>query len=63
LLALVILNMVACSAPDNENWTENQELGAYFQEAGVSGAMILYNLRDSTYLVYNKPRIDKAYSP
>jgi len=62
-LAAMILSMVACSSPENESWIEDQELGTYFQEAGVSGAMVLYNLRDSTYLVYNKPRIDKAYSP
>lgn len=44
-------------------WQERSDFGKYFQQAGVEGTFILYNLQQDQYLVYNSKRANTRFLP
>jgi len=45
------------------NWQERPDFGKYFQQAGVKGTFLLYDLKKNQYLVYNAKRANTRYVP
>jgi beta-lactamase class D len=45
------------------NWQERPDFGKYFQQAGVKGTFLLYDLKKNQYLIYNAKRANTGYVP
>ncbi len=45
------------------NWQERPDFGKYFQQAGVKGTFLLYDLNKNQYFVYNAKRANTPYVP
>lgn len=45
------------------NWQERPDFAKYFQQAGVKGSFLLYDLNKNQYLVYNAKRANTRYVP
>lgn len=45
------------------NWQERPDFGKYFQQAGVNGTFLLYDLKQDKYLVYNLKRANTPFVP
>jgi len=45
------------------NWQERPDFGKYFQQAGVKGSFLLYDLNRNQYFVYNTKRANTRYVP
>ncbi len=45
------------------NWQEKPDFGKYFQQAGVKGTFLLYDLNKNQYFVYNAKRANTRYVP
>lgn len=45
------------------NWQERADFGKYFQQAGVKGTFLLYDLKKKQYFVYNAKRANTGYVP
>ncbi len=44
-------------------WQERPEFGKYFQQAGVKGTFLLYNLKQDRYFVYDAKRANTRFVP
>lgn len=44
-------------------WQERSDFGRYFEQAGVQGTFVLYNLKQDQYLVYNSERANTRFLP
>ncbi|MDV2994077.1 MAG: Beta-lactamase OXA-10 [Chroococcidiopsis sp. SAG 2025] len=44
-------------------WQERPDFGKYFQQAGVEGTFLLYDLKQKQYLVYNPQRANTSIIP
>lgn len=44
-------------------WQERPDFGKYFQQAGVRGTILIYDLKKDRYLVYNAKRANTGYVP
>jgi D-alanyl-D-alanine dipeptidase len=42
---------------------EDKKLKAFFEEAGVTGGIYIYDLRKNRYTIYDRKRMDTAFSP
>ncbi|CAN1211477.1 class D beta-lactamase [Tumidithrix helvetica PCC 7403] len=49
--------------PIPKNWQERTDFGKYFQQAGVKGTFLLYDLKQDRYLVYNAKRAKTRFLP
>ncbi len=45
------------------NWQEKPDFGKYFQQAGVKGTILIYDLNKNQYFVYNAKRANTPYVP
>lgn len=45
------------------NWQERPDFGKYFQQSGVKGTILIYDLKKDRYLVYNAKRANTGYVP
>jgi beta-lactamase class D len=48
---------------NSTNWQERPDFGKYFQQAGVKGTFLLYDLKQDRYLVYNPQRANTSFIP
>lgn len=51
------------SQKEQNNWQERPDFSKYFQQAGVKGTILIYDLKKSRYLVYNAKRANTGYIP
>ncbi len=71
LLSLSLLPPVVAETVTNQSivgqkqikWQERPDFGKYFQQAGVKGTFVLYDLKKDRYLVYNAKRTNTPYVP
>lgn len=63
LYMVLILVMKDCHSSVKNNWQEREDFSRYFEEAGVEGTFILYDLNAETYLVHNSPRANTGFIP
>lgn len=65
ILCLLCLLISACnvSTPAAASQQERPDFGQFFKGAGVEGTLILYDLNQDTYLVYQPDRADTPYLP
>lgn len=45
------------------NWQERADFEKYFQQAGVKGSFVLYDLKKNQYLAYNPKRVNTTFLP
>jgi beta-lactamase class D len=45
------------------NWQERVDFEKYFQQAGVKGSFVIYNLKKNQYLAYNPKRVNTGFLP
>jgi len=48
---------------NSRDWQERPDFGKYFQQAGVQGTFLLYDLKQDRYLVYNSQRANTSILP
>jgi beta-lactamase class D len=60
LAALILLIEFSAQAGD---WTESPVVGQCFQEAGVNGTFVLYDVFSGTFIGYNGDRAEKRFVP
>lgn len=58
LLAVLRLTFVYEST-----WEERPDFAKYFNDAGVKGGFLLYDLKNDKYLAYNAERLQQGYIP
>lgn len=51
------------SQKKQNNWQERPDFGKYFQQAGVKGTILIYDLKKDRYVVYNAERANTGYVP
>ncbi len=62
-LLLLLVLLCGCGAREGKEWVQQPEFEQFFGEANVDGGIILYQLHQDTYLVYNSRRATNEYSP
>lgn len=61
---LRLLLAVLCFAfVPRERWHERPDFEKHFKNAGVTGAFLLYDLKQDKYLAYNSERLQQGYVP
>ena len=65
ILLLVAAALVAggCASSSEAQLIEREDFGHYFQEEGLTGTFVLYDLEANRYLVYNAPRAQERFLP
>lgn len=58
-----VLLVAGCNHPHNDIWQERKDFAKYFDDAGVNGGFILFDLKQETYVVYNPQRINTGFIP
>lgn len=62
--SLTALNQgIATQHHARNTWQERPDFGKYFQQAGVKGSFILYDLNKDLYLIYNTKRANTRFIP
>jgi len=66
--SLIILLGVCAMLPglasaQDTNISVRDDFEKYFKEAGVTGGIVIYNLQENNYLIYNEQRVNSAFSP
>ena len=62
-LFAAIIGLLHSTPLCSQTWTEREDFGRYFQQAGVEGAFLLYDLENDSFLVHNRERTEKSFIP
>jgi beta-lactamase class D len=63
LLLIISLYAIDISAQSSENVILSPEYIKYFQQYGVTGSLVIYDMKNDKYLFYHEERTRKRYSP
>ncbi|MEE3715780.1 class D beta-lactamase [Tumidithrix elongata RA019] len=59
----VVITSQIATEPIPKNWQERSDFGKYFQQAGVKGTFLLYDLKEDRYFVYDAKRANTSFLP
>lgn len=60
---VAVLALLSLAFVYESKWEERPDFAKYFEDAGVKGAFLLYDLKSDEYLAYNTERLQRGYIP